>query len=284
VTHGECLAALRARVDDPGAVPVAPEAREHLAQCWDCWRVAEALGRSVLGQPAQESERMESLFGCAGVRERLFLLTDTSADVLPDVARHLAWCDGCRGRLAELRRVAAMETHEELEPLFAPAARPRWLDTVTRLGAAVRELTETTVVRLERGLLALAAVPSGAVTTLRPAVAMRQDAVSSARSELSLGLADSGLRAVLGFDRSGPARVALGVRLEGAAGEGCAVSLRAAVSAEHPEGELLARCAVRGDESLDMGDVPAGEYRLEIFHPASALRFRVPLAILDEGR
>src|SRR4029077_2802122 len=88
------------------------------------------------GEPPPDSERMQALFGCDAVQDRLYLFTDlTAADIRdrePTLARHLGWCVACRERLVELIAVERSPARGELEPLLAPPPARRGGEDASR--------------------------------------------------------------------------------------------------------------------------------------------------------
>ncbi|HKA28149.1 MAG TPA: hypothetical protein VKH82_02145, partial [Candidatus Binatia bacterium] len=127
-------------------------AEEHVANCSDCWAVVRAAYELAFGKSPADAGRISALFGCDAVQDRLYLVSDLPAAEIrsrePAIARHIGWCLSCRERLAELIAVERVVTQGELEPLLAPV--PRWRETVTRLGATVREVIGHAKVRVSR--------------------------------------------------------------------------------------------------------------------------------------
>lgn len=145
MTHGECLATLRGRLNDhaPDATPSTrwDEAERHLVHCSDCWTVLEHLCERITGMPAPTRERARALFACEHVRERfheLVTLAPMEMEVRePDATRHLRWCHACRSRFAELiaveELVATRAAERHPQPLSAS-----WSRIGTRLAIGVQ--------------------------------------------------------------------------------------------------------------------------------------------------
>src|SRR5262249_25493858 len=130
VNHEDCIAILLSPPsgppDDPETTANRGTAEEHAAWCSDCWSVLRTAYELATGEAPAESDRMQSLFGCDAVQDRLYLLTDlTAADIRnrePVLARHLGWCIACRERLVELIALGRAAAPRELEPRVAPPA------------------------------------------------------------------------------------------------------------------------------------------------------------------
>src|SRR5262249_18003723 len=179
-----------------------------------------------------------SLLSCDAMQDLPYLLPAlTSADIRnrePALARHLGWCIACRERLVELIAVERAAARGDFEPLLAPA--PRWRETVTQLGAKVREGVGHAVVRGGRAAAVFTEVPEGlrvgAVPV--PAGAMRGPAAESSAAtapglgqEVQFALADSGLWVELRLEPQGDELVAIALRVSGSETSELSVQLRA---------------------------------------------------------
>jgi hypothetical protein len=143
MTHDVCIDAILAR-RQPGASrePYTREVEEHLASCSDCWAVVALMLESIAGVPAPEPARMEGLYGCEDVRDRLGVLVELPPEDIPArdfaAARHLAWCVACRSRLSTLRAVeqdlASWSDSDAETPLCTFTAR---VAVAVRAGLAV---------------------------------------------------------------------------------------------------------------------------------------------------
>jgi len=287
VNHEDCIAILLSPPsgppDDPETTANRRAAEEHAAWCSDCWSVLRTAYELATGEPPAESDRMQSLFGCDAVQDRLYLLTDlTAADIRnrePVLAGHLGWCIACRERLVELIAVERAAARGELEPLLAPA--PRWRETATRFGAKVREVVGHAVVRVGRAAAVFTEVPEGFLVGAVPvpAGAMRGlDADSSAGTAPGLGqevqfaLADSGLWVELRLEPQSDELVAIALRVSGSETSELSVQLRVV---EADRAELVARYTVRGTAPVLVKGVRPGRYVLELHERERTLRFKL---------
>jgi hypothetical protein len=287
VNHDDCIATLLA---SPPGQPGEPEtaanrraAEEHAAWCSDCWSVLRTAYELMTGELPAESERIQSLFGCDAVQDRLYLLTDlTAADIRnrePTLAHHLGWCIACRERLVELIAVERAAARGELEPLLAPA--PQWRETATRFGAKVREVVGHAVVRVGRAAAVFTEVPEGFLVGAVPVPvgAMRGlDAESSETTAPGLGqevqfaLADSGLWVELRLEAQSDELVAIALRVSGSETSELSVQLRVV---EADRAELVARYTVRGTAPVLVKGVRPGRYVLELHERERTLRFKL---------
>ena len=287
VNHEDCIAVLLATTPgqpgDPETTARRQAAEDHAAWCSDCWSVLRTAYELAVGEPPPESERMQALFGCDAVQDRLYLLTDlTAADIRnrePTLARHLGWCLACRERLVELIAVERAAARGELEPLLAPA--PRWRETATRFGAKVREVVGHAVVRVGRAAAVFTEVPEGFLVGAVPVPvgAMRGlDAADSTGTAPGLGqevqfaLADSGLWVELRLEPQSDELVAIALRVSGSETSELSVQLRV-VEAERAE--LVARYTVRGTAPVVVKGVRPGRYVLELHERERTLRFKL---------
>src|SRR5262249_46844752 len=246
-------------------------AEEHVARCSDCWTVLRAAHELAFGEPPADAEHMAALFGCDAVQDRLYLLTDLTAAEIhsqePTLARHLGWCLSCRERLAELIAVEHAAAAGEFEPLLAPS--PRWRETVTRLGATVREVIGHVKVRVGRTAAVFTEVPEGffvggspvPVSALRGSEVSPTGAAPGLGQEVQFALADSGLSVGLRLEPQSDELVAIALRVSGSETTDVSVQLRA-VEAERAE--LVARYTVRGSAPVLVKGVRPGRYVLEL--------------------
>jgi len=265
------------------------EAEQHVSRCSDCWAVLSHLHERATGAPPLESERMEALYGCDGVRDRLYLLVDLGAEGMrqqhPDVAAHLGWCHACRGRFVEMRAVErGMARGEFGEPIAAPVL-PRWKEVAGAVGETVREAVGQLLVQLREGAAILAGVPEGLVPM--PALATgggvrgapelagrgREDL---AGREVQFALPDMGASVELRLQAQGRERLAIELRLVGADTGSLAVSLRA-VRADGSE--LVASQTVRPGRPVVLAGVLPDQYLLEIQDRSAGRRFRIRLGV-----
>jgi len=287
VNHEDCIAVLLATAPgqpgDPETTARRQVAEDHAAWCSDCWSVLRTAYELAVGEPPPESERMQALFGCDAVQDRLYLFTDlTAADIRnrePALAHHLGWCVACRERLVELIAVERAAARGELEPLLAPA--PRWRETATRFGAKVREVVGHAVVRVGRAAAVFTEVPEGFLVGAVPVPvgAMRGlDAAASTGTAPGLGqevqfaLADSGLWVELRLEPQSDELVAIALRVSGSETSELSVQLRV-VEAERAE--LVARYTVRGTAPVLVKGVRPGRYVLELHERERTLRFKL---------
>src|SRR5262245_23355906 len=168
MTHAECIETL---LTPDSTAATRQTAKEHVAHCSDCWIVLSRFHERVTGAAPEESDHMASLFGCEEVTDRLHLFVGLSAAQLsqrhPSAARHLAWCHACRGRLAEMVRIDAMEG------TTAPA--PAW----RRVHDSVWELVGRITVEVREAAAGFISVPDGVlVMPPKPAAAFRGHDVS----------------------------------------------------------------------------------------------------------
>jgi hypothetical protein len=288
VTHEDVIAILL------GSAPGHPDdldaaardrqaAEEHVARCSDCWATLEVAHDLAFGEPPADAGRMAALYGCDAVQDRLYLMTDlTAADIRarePETARHLGWCLSCRERLVELIAVERAAARGDFEPLLAPM--PRWRDTVTHLGAKVREVVGQAKVQVGRAATVFTEVPEGFLvgTVPVPAGAFRGlDTASSTATAPGLGqevqfaLADSGLWVELRLEPQSDELVAIALRVSGSETTDVSVHLRA-VEAERTE--LVARYTVRGSAPVLVKGVRPGRYVLELHERERTLRFKL---------
>jgi hypothetical protein len=237
------------------------------------------------GEPPPEADRMDALFRCAQVQEQLFLLIGLRAQEIsrrhPQVARHLGWCHGCRGRLVQVLRVEEAASRGEFGPLLCPTPA-RWKETVGSVGERIRELVGRAIIRVQEGAAVLTAVPDGLTVVPALAAARRGTFPSESASgieaqQVTLGLAESALSADLTLHVPNPQRLGIALRIMGAQGEEpLTVSLRA-VHAENTE--LVAAHTVRGEDPVALGNLPPGDYILEIHEKSHNVRFRVVFTI-----
>lgn len=292
MTHEECISTvLRSLGEAVGPGAGLGPVQEHVADCSDCWKVVSLLFEIATGVPPAEADRMEVLYGCEEVQGQLFGLVGLRGDEVgrryPEVARHLAWCFGCRERLVEILQVEEAASRGEFGPLVSLAA-PSWKQTVNVVGETIRELVGRVVVQVQGGVAVLTTLPPGLVVAAVPATSGLRRGSSRSTSESSnairarqveLGLGESGLSADLTFYAQSPPRIGIALRIVGASAEPLMASLRAAGT---ESAELLAAHTVRGQDPIHLGDLPPGDYVLEIRERAQNLRFRVALAI-DRG-
>ena len=258
-------------------------AEEHVANCSDCWAVVRASYELAFGKSPADAGHMSALFGCDAVQDRLYLVSDLPAAEIrsrePALARHVGWCLSCRERLAELIAVEHAVTAGELEPLLAPV--PRWRETVTRLGATVREVIGHAKVRVGRAAAVFTEVPEGFLVggIPVPVGAYRGSEASTALGgapglgqEVQFALADSGLSVELRLEPQSDELVAIALRVSGSETTYVSVQLRA-VEAERAE--LVARYTVRGSAPVLVKGVRPGRYVLELHERERTLRFKL---------
>jgi hypothetical protein len=288
VTHDNAIAI---HLDTRGGEPVDAErsardraaAEEHVARCSDCWTVLASAHQEAVGETPADAARMADLFGCDGVRDRFFLLTELSPAEMrvrePDAARHLGWCLSCRDRFVELLAVERAAAQGELDALFAPA--PRWRETVSRLGETVREVIGEARVRIGRAAAVFTDIPEGFVPggVLVPAAAFRSASPASdplatpgLGQEVQFALADSGLWVEIRLEPQSDEMVAVALRVSGAEDTDVSVQLRAV---EAGRAELVARHTVRGSAPVRVVGVRPGRYVLELHERERTLRFKL---------
>jgi hypothetical protein len=288
VTHEDVIAILLGSAPGPPDHPDAAArdrqaAEEHVARCSDCWATLEVAHDLAFGEPPADAGRMAALYGCDAVQDRLYQMTDlTAADIRarePEAARHLGWCLSCRERLVELIAVERAAARGDFEPLLAPT--PRWRETVTRLGAKVREVVGQAKAQVGRAAAVFTEVPEGFLvgTVPVPVGAYRGlDTASSTGSAPGLGqevqfaLADSGLWVELRLEPQSDELVAIALRVSGSETSDVSVQLRA-VEAERAE--LVARYTVRGSAPVLVKGVRPGRYVLELHERERTLRFKL---------
>jgi hypothetical protein len=287
VTHDNAIAIL---LGTSGGEPVDAErtardraaAEEHVARCSDCWTVLASAHQEAVGKAPAEAARMTELFGCEGVRDRFFLLTELRPAEMrvrePDAARHLGWCLSCRDRFVELLAVEQAAAQGELDALFAPA--PRWRETVSRLGETVREVIGEARVRIGRAAAVFTEIPEGFVPGgLVPVAAFRSASAASdpvatpgLGQEVQFALADSGLWVEIRLEPQSDEMVAVALRVSGAEDTDVSVQLRAV---EAGRTELVARHTVRGSAPVRVVGVRPGRYVLELHERERTLRFKL---------
>jgi hypothetical protein len=259
-------------------------AEEHVARCSDCWAALAVAYDLAFGEPPADAERMDALYGCDAVQDRLYMMADlTAAEIRsrePETARHLGWCLSCRDRLAELITVERAAARGEFEPLLAPT--PRWRETVTRLGATVREVIGNAKVQIGRAATVFTEVPEGFLVGAVPvpAGAFRgADPASSTGTaapglgqEVQFALADSGLWVELRLEPQSDELVAIALRVSGSETSDVSVQLRAV---EVERAELVARYTVRGTAPVLVKGVRPGRYVLELHERERTLRFKL---------
>jgi hypothetical protein len=258
-------------------------AEEHVARCSDCWAALAVAYDLAFGEPPADAERMDVLYGCDAVQDRLYMLTDlTAADIRsrePEIGRHLGWCLSCRDRLAELITVERAAVRGDFEPLLAPT--PRWRETVTRLGAKVREVVGNAKVQIGRAatvftevpegfLVGAVPVPAGAFRGLDPAAST--STAPGLGQEVQFALADSGLWVELRLEPQSDELVAIALRVSGSETTDVSVQLRAV---EVERAELVARYTVRGTAPVLVKGVRPGRYVLELHERERTLRFKL---------
>jgi hypothetical protein len=288
VNHEDAIAILLASAAGQPASPEAAArdrraAEEHVARCSDCWAALEVAHDLAFGEPPADAERMAALFGCDTVQDRLYMLTGlTAADIRsrePDIARHLGWCLSCRERLVELIAVERAAARGDFEPLLAPM--PRWRETVTRVGAKVREVVGHAKVQVGRAAAVFTEVPEGFLVGAVPVPAGAFRGLDTASStgtapglgqEVQFALADSGLWVELRLEPQSDDLVAIALRVSGSETTDVSVQLRA-VEAERAE--LVARYTVRGSAPVLVKGVRPGRYVLELHERERTLRFKL---------
>ena len=284
MTHQNCIATLLAA---PGGETGAPpsvardEAQAHVAHCSDCWAVLSLMHELATGTSPAGAERMPELFGCAPVRDDLYLLAGlTAAEVRaahPAHARHLGWCHACRDRLAEIMVVERAAARGEFGPALVALPEARWREGAARAGQRVHEAVGRVVVHVRRAAAAFAAVPEGFAVTMvaAPAGAYRGDAAPDATPGQQLvrfALPDSTLAAEVTLEPRHDERVGVAVRFSGGDPR------RLSVHLHEVQGErtaLVARHAVRGADPVVFRALGAGHYLLEIREREQARRIQV---------
>ncbi len=250
MNHGECIAILLRALSGQPSAEDDRGAREHVARCSDCWAVLALVHELTQGDPPPGAERMAGLFACAPVQDELYLLSGLSAAEIrathPGMATHLAWCHGCRDRLAELLAVERAAARGELGPPLIAVA-PRWRETAARAGETVREVVGRAVVRVGRAAAAFIAVPDGVlISPLAPAAALRGEPTAAEDGavlgrQVRFSLPDTERWAEVTLEPQGRERVAVAVRVSGEEA-GLSVRLRQV----RPGGtELVARHSMR---------------------------------------
>jgi len=288
VTHEDVIAILLGSAtghpdDLDAAARDRQTAEEHVARCSDCWATLEVAHDLAFGEPPADAGRMAALYGCDAVQDRLYLMTDlTAADIRarePEIARHLGWCLSCRERLVELIAVEHAAARGDFEPLLAPT--PRWRETVTRLGAKVREVVGQAKVQVGRAAAVFTEVPEGFLVGTVPVPVGAYRGLDTASStgtapglgqEVQFALADSGLWVELRLEPQSDELVAIALRVSGSETTDVSVQLRA-VEAERAE--LVARYTVRGSAPVLVKGVRPGRYVLELHERERTLRFKL---------
>jgi hypothetical protein len=202
---------------------------------------------------------MAELFGCDDLRPRLYLLVGLTPDAMaerhPTLARHLAWCDGCRRDFADL--VEMEQVGHELAAEIAPVGFP------DRLAGAVQRL----VVAARDGFARFVDLPGHliAVPIPAPAGAWRagRDAVHrvSGGEHLEVELVGARARVRLTVEPQESGRIRLSLSLCDPSSGPIDVSLREV--GESTESLLAARSAVRGQGFVVEG-LRVGRYALDI--------------------
>jgi hypothetical protein len=286
VTHREAVELLLGGGPEPASGRRAA-AEAHVADCSDCWRVLAAAHEALAGEPPPEGDRMDALFGCAAVRDRLYLVLglgpDEAARRHPAVARHLTWCHACAGRVRELAAVEhAVEAGEFGPPLSAPAAAV-WRDLRPAGRGKIREATGRVVVRVRRAAATFAVLPAGFIPApaLVPAGALRGASSEEAATgpevrQVTVPLADSGRSAELRLEPEGAGRVRLTVGVSGAGDAAFALRLHAVT--EEGTG-LLARQTLPAGARAALNGLVAGEYLLDLRSRRGEDHFRLRLQI-----
>ncbi|HEV7731508.1 MAG TPA: hypothetical protein VGR62_05065, partial [Candidatus Binatia bacterium] len=234
-------------------------------------------------------DRMASLYGCDGVRDRLHLLADTSIAALrvaePELTSHLSWCHGCLERAAEVVAVEAEAAGLAYgPPLFAPAAA-RWQDAAARAGESVREVMGRMVVGVRRAAATFTVVPEGFLVSLlpAPAAAVRGDAsvaplpgVPALGRQVQFALPEAGLWAELSLEPEGDDLVGLTLHVTG--GNDAALSVHLRDCATDPAA-LVARHTLRGDEPVRVRGIRPGQYVLELHDRGQSRCFTLPFDV-----
>src|SRR5262249_53513721 len=82
-------------------------ALDHVATCFDCWRVVREVASASGAVAADRLARIDASFGCERTREGIFTLAEVSpADLrsrFPEPADHVAGCRSCAELLDDLR-------------------------------------------------------------------------------------------------------------------------------------------------------------------------------------
>jgi hypothetical protein len=288
VNHTDAIAILLGTAaDKPADGARAPAARtaaeEHVARCSDCWTVVATAHQEAFGEAPADADRMAALFGCDAIQDRLFLLVEMRPAELrirePEAARHLGWCLSCQERMTELRAVEQAAAAGELPSLFAPT--PKWRETMSRVGATVREVIGEAKVRVGRAAAVFTEVPDGFLVGAVPvpvgayrsaSATVQEGGTPGLGQEVQFALADSGLWVELRLEPQSDELVAIALRVSGAEDTDVSVQLRAV---EAGRAELVARHTVRGSAPVRVVGVRPGRYVLELHERERTLRFKL---------
>ena len=289
VNHDESIAILlHAVTEQPVRDRPTPDQRrqaeEHVSRCSDCWTMMSLLHERATGERPPHANRMSELFGCERVQDALYLLVELTAAQMatqhPDVARHLAWCQACRGRFAEVVDVEQAAARGELGPTITVPMRSPWREVTGALGERVRELVGRAVVQVREGVAAFTTAPAGLLLSPALAPMARRGAPAgdatlgpSLGSRARLTLEDSGLVAEVILHGQGQDRVGLELTVSGAEDAVLSVSLRAVTGADRTE--LVAAQTVRAGKPVIFGGLVPGGYVVDIHEKRRDLHFRL---------
>lgn len=258
-------------------------AEKHVALCSDCWDVLQVIHELTTGEAAPDSERMAALYGCADIRDDLYLLAGLHPTEIrakhPSAAAHLSWCLACRGRLAEILAVEAAAVRDEFETGLATATL--WKEIRDAAQGIIREAVGRIVVGVSEATAEFTTVPDGFLLTPVPVAAgeLRGDATpeTGQARELRFPLGDSGLLAELLLEPEGGGRLGLAVRISGRPQGVFSVRL----SSTGPEaGGGLARYTARGADPVILKGLRPGPYLLEVLEKEHQLHFQLHVDVV----